>query len=195
MARAKTFDPAVALSAALDAFWRRGYTQTSLDDLTEAMGLGRASLYNAFGDKHALFLRALDRYSDERMAELDQALNSTAGARSAIERVLRRTADVLWSDPLRRGCLLVNSTTELAAADPAVAARAAQAFERTVSAFRSALERGIHRGEFPKTMDVRSISRLLASTLTSLRVLSKMTDRSVAEDILTQILDALDRSV
>ena len=188
MARAKTFDPAVALGAALDAFWQRGYTQTSLDDLTAAMGLGKASLYNAFGDKHALFLRALDRYCEERMAELDQALSGSGSSRSAIEHVLRATADMLWSDPLRRGCLLVNSTTELAAADPPVAARAAQAFERTVSAFRSVLERGIHRGEFPATVNVRSISRLLASTLTSLRVLSKMTDRPAAEDVITQTL-------
>src|SRR5919197_1383213 len=195
MGRGKTFDPSVALSAALDAFWRRGYTQTSLDDLTEAMGLGKASLYNAFGDKHALFLRALDRYSQERMAELDQMLNGTASVRSAIERVLRRTADVLWSDPMHRGCLLVNSTTELAASDPAVAARAAQSFERTIGAFRSALERGIHRGEFPKTMDVRSTARLLASTLTSLRVLSKITDRPTGEDIIAQTLDILDQSV
>ena len=142
MGRPKAFETDVAIGAARDVFWARGYEATSVDDLTRAMRLGRASLYHAFGDKHALFLRALDRYAAERMSDLRRGLASAPSARAAIANVLRGTVEGLWSDGERRGCLLVNSTTELAAVDPAVAMRAGEGFERVAAEFRSVLERG-----------------------------------------------------
>ena len=73
--RPRAYDPDVALDAAIAAFWRAGYTATSLDTLSEATGMNRPSLYGAFGDKHALYLAALKRYADQACAAMDVALD------------------------------------------------------------------------------------------------------------------------
>jgi TetR/AcrR family transcriptional repressor of nem operon len=190
--RPRAFDPDTVLDKALELFWLRGYEATSLDDLTEVMGLGRGSLYNEFGDKHSLFLRALDRYGALRLSEMERALESASSVRAGIAGLLRDTVVGLWSDPRRRGCLLVNSTTELAASDPAVAMRATQAFERTVAVLASTLERGTRSGELRPDLEIRATARYLASALNSLRLLVKTTDREVANDVVDLTLKSLD---
>src|SRR2546430_189175 len=137
--RPKEFERDEVLATARDVFWARGYDGTSLDDLTDAMDIGRSSLYAEFGDKHSLFIEALDRYRLERLAQITEALDAAPSVRGGIAAVFRGTVSALWADDERRGCLLVNSTAELAGSDPAVAAGAADAFERTAGVFRSAL--------------------------------------------------------
>jgi len=190
--RPKEFERDEVLARALDIFWARGYDGTSLDDLTEAMGIGRASLYNEFGDKHSLFIEALDCYRRERLAQISDVLEAASSARAGVAAVFRRTVKALWADEGRRGCLLVNSTAELAASDPAVASRAAEAFERTAAVFRAALERGKRSGELDASVDVRATSRYLANTLNGLRLLAKVADRKVADDVVKVALKALD---
>jgi TetR/AcrR family transcriptional regulator, transcriptional repressor for nem operon len=192
MGRPREFDRDDVLARALDVFWAKGYEATSLDDLTGAMGVGRGSLYNEFNDKHSLFIAALDRYRADRLAQLTAILQGASTARAGIAAALRGTAMALWADEQRRGCLMVNSTTELAASDPAVAARARESFENTARAFRSALKQGQQSGELAGDLDVRATSRFLASTLNSLRLLAKMTDRAVANDVVEVSLMALD---
>jgi TetR/AcrR family transcriptional repressor of nem operon len=189
--RPKEFDRADVLEHAIDVFWAHGYDATSLDDLTGAMGIGRASLYNEFGDKHSLFIEALERYRGERIAQLEHVLETTPSARESITRALRGAVGLLWADPTRRGCLMVNATAERANSDPEVAARAAEAFERTVRAFGAALERGKREGEFGESLDALATARYLANTLNGLRLLAKVSDRQVADDVVTVTLGAL----
>jgi TetR/AcrR family transcriptional regulator, transcriptional repressor for nem operon len=189
--RPKEFDRDQVLARALDRFWTNGYAATSLDDLTSTMGIHRGSLYHEFGDKHALFIAALDRYCAERLAELTQTLEAAASVRAAIAAVLRGTVAALWAEEPRRGCLLVNSTTELAASDPAVAMRAADGFAQTAGAFRAALERGRRTGELDAGIDVRALSHYLASTLYGLRLLAKASERQVADDVVEVTLKTL----
>src|SRR4051812_18827446 len=113
MARPTEFDRDEAVRRALDLFWAKGYAATSLDDLTAAMGIGRGSLYNAFGDKHALFLEALDRYRADRLGQLRRVLEAAPSARAGVAAALRGTVGALWSEAPRRGCLLANSAAEL----------------------------------------------------------------------------------
>jgi TetR/AcrR family transcriptional repressor of nem operon len=181
-----------ALSAAMDVFWSNGYEAASIDALTSAMGIGRGSLYNAFNDKHDLFLGALDRYRRERHEQLEHALSSEGPARSAIEAVFRQSIDRLWGDPGRRGCLLVNSTAELAANDPAVAARARETLERFIGAFRRALERGKLDGSIAAQIDLEATSRFLATTFLALRLLATFGSRAVARDLVEGTLRQLD---
>src|ERR687892_735950 len=98
------------------------------------MGIGRGSLYNEFGDKHRLFVEALDRYRFERFAQLEAVLEAAPSARAGIANVFQRTMDWLWGNGSKRGCLMVNSAAELAASDPAVAERAGQSFDRFAQA-------------------------------------------------------------
>jgi TetR/AcrR family transcriptional regulator, transcriptional repressor for nem operon len=190
--RPKQFDRDEVLGNALDVFWSRGYDATSLDDLTDAMGIGRASLYNEFGDKHTLFIEALDCYRVERLARITEVLTAAPSARAGIAAVFRGTVESLWADEGRRGCLVVNSTAELAASDAAVAARAAESFERTAGVFRSALMRGKRTGELDADLNVRATARHLASALNGLRLLAKVADRRVADDVVEVALKALD---
>ncbi len=189
--RPKEFEREAVLSRARDVFWAKGYDGASLDDLTQAMGIGRASLYNEFGGKHALFIEALDCYRRERFARICEALDGASSARAGIAAVLLGTVNALWADETRRGCLLVNSIAELGASDPSVASRAAEAFERTTAVFSAALERGTRSGELDASLDVRATARYLANTLNGLRLLAKVADRKVADDIVEVTLKAL----
>ncbi|MGZ3276220.1 MAG: TetR/AcrR family transcriptional regulator [Caulobacteraceae bacterium] len=106
--RPREFDVEEALSAALKVFWRKGYDGASLTDLTEAMGVTRPSLYCAFGNKEALFKKALDLYEREKLAFIDQALEAPTG-REAVERFLNSACDLYAEDPGTPGCMGVNS--------------------------------------------------------------------------------------
>jgi AcrR family transcriptional regulator len=88
MASPRSFDPNEALDLARDVFWRKGFQGTSLDDITAATGLAKPSLYAAFGDKNALFLKVLDRYHERIVANAERVLMEGPSARDAIERWL-----------------------------------------------------------------------------------------------------------
>jgi AcrR family transcriptional regulator len=105
--RPREFDLEEALSAALKVFWRKGYDSASLTDLTEAMGITRPSLYCAFGNKEALFKKALDLYEREKLTFIDQALDAPTGY-EAVERMLLGGLEI-HTDPDTPGCMNVNS--------------------------------------------------------------------------------------
>ena len=112
------------LALVRDTFWNNGYAATSVDDLATATGLNRPSLYAAFGDKHALYLRALARYRCAHMAGAFAALDSPdAPLRPTLEQLFDALAAEAPGDAPRRGCFMVNATTERAGCDAAVAAR------------------------------------------------------------------------
>ena len=192
--RPKEFERDAVLASARDVFWARGYDGASLDDLTQAMRIGRASLYAEFGDKHSLFLEALDRYRAERWAQMSDVLEAATSVRAGIAALLRGTVNALWSDEGRRGCLLVNSIAELASSDPAVASRTAESFERTAGLLRSALERGVRSGELEPSLDAEATARYLANTLNGLRLLAKVGDRKIADDVVEITLRTLESS-
>ena len=103
------------VAAARDEFWERGYAATSVDDLTAATGLGKGSLYGAFGDKHSLYLRALDDYIASSLDDVRASLrNPSMGAYERLARHIRGQAKALVADKGRRGCLMAKSAAELA---------------------------------------------------------------------------------
>lgn len=112
MARPRSFDPDEALDLARDVFWRNGFQGTSLDDITAATGLAKPSLYAAFGDKNALFLKVLDRYHARIVANAERALNQGPSARDAIERWLTGFVPYCSGTKGIRGCLSVNTAAD-----------------------------------------------------------------------------------
>ena len=112
--RPRGFDMDVALRVALSVFWRHGYAATSLDDLTDAMGLSRSSFYAAFGSKHDVLLAAVTSYADGVFAELEEIAASGRSPTVALRAVLDTMARPSGGS---EGCLLVNSVTELAPDD------------------------------------------------------------------------------
>ena len=127
MARPKEFDVEQALEAAMRAFWERGYEATSLSDLTEAMGVPKASLYATYGDKHRLFLAALARYSRHELDGLRAALAGRS-PRAALEAVFAGAVSSLDPRDSHRGCFVANSVAEVGPHD----AEAAEILRRHV---------------------------------------------------------------
>src|SRR5215211_7704351 len=118
MARTKSFDENTVLDQAVQLFRERGYEGTSLADLEAHLGLGRQSLYNAFGDKQALFLKALDRYRREVGEEAVARLNAPGAGLEAIRMFFQHTIDMLTADGPRSGCLVANTILERGPHDP-----------------------------------------------------------------------------
>jgi AcrR family transcriptional regulator len=112
MARPRSFNPDEALDLARDVFWQKGFQGTSLDDITAATGLAKPSLYAAFGDKNALFLKVLDRYHQRIVAGAERTLNQGASAREAIERWLTGFVPFCSGAKGIRGCLSVNTAAD-----------------------------------------------------------------------------------
>src|SRR3981189_3196354 len=112
MARPRSFDPDEALDLARDVFWRKGFQSTSLHDVTAATGLAKPSLYAAFGDKNALFLKVLDRYHQRIVANTERVLKEGPSAREAIERWLTGFVPFCSGVKGSRGCLSVNAAAD-----------------------------------------------------------------------------------
>jgi len=190
MPRTKEFEPQEALDAAMHLFWRKGFGATSMRDLLDAMCIGRGSFYDTFGDKHTLFLAALDRFEVARTSWMDRALEG-AGM-DGIEEVFRRSIEGLLGFEPRRGCLLANTAVELAPHDPEVAGRISRYVRRTEEAFTGALARAREAGEIPADGDPKVLARFLVSNLHGLRVLARAgADRRTLEDAARVALQAL----
>jgi TetR/AcrR family transcriptional repressor of nem operon len=187
MGRRKEFDRDEVLDRALALFLRQGYEATSVRDLVDATGVNRFSLYECFGDKHRLFLAALDRFHAQRRAVIEE-LFAEEGPKLP---QLRRYFQAIIDDGLRLdrpGCLMLNSTIELARTDPEVAMRAARHFANLEELFVKALETAQRQGEVRLTSDLRSIARFLLNNARGLRVVVQYTqDRDVVEDILSTV--------
>lgn len=158
MGRPREFDTSAALAAVRERFWEHGYAATSLDDLMSATGLGKGSLYGAFGDKRALFLRVLNEYAEERVATVREQLSEPHRAIDALRSLLR-------PDIGPRGCFLVNSTYELAPHDAEVVALARKTFAAFESVFADAINRAVAEGDLPASTRPRE----LAATLLAVR--------------------------
>ncbi|MFC7455660.1 TetR/AcrR family transcriptional regulator [Brachybacterium sp. GCM10030267] len=161
MARPRQFDEDEVLRAVCDQFWDAGYTATSLQDLMRASNMGKGSLYAAFGGKRELFLRVLRRY----IASLDRALRRSFDSAPQAVEALRSFVTMPVGDPdgvaARRGCLLANSTTELATADPAVAAEARQAYEGVTAVLADGVRRAQAQGDLSASADPVATARAL----------------------------------
>ena len=182
MGRPRTFDKAEVLALARDAFWAKGYEATSLDDLMRVTGLGKGSLYAAFGDKHRLFLEVLETYSAGRLERTRAALcgqgDEDSGGSRAIERLhaffrVEEPGDTAGTALAGRGCFLVNSTTEVASHDEAVRTLSRCAYGTLEDLLAATVARAVEEGDLPATTDSRELGRLLLAVLQGMEFLAK----------------------
>ncbi|MER7933286.1 MULTISPECIES: helix-turn-helix domain-containing protein [unclassified Streptomyces] len=194
MARTKEFDPDAALRSALELFWRRGYEATSMADLVEHLGIGRASLYATFGSKHDLYLKALERYQEDRLPPLLRDLSRPGPALPAVRELIRQYAAESAADDLRlRGCLVTNTAAELAPHDPAAARSVERDWDRVETGLHMALARAVAQDELPADRDPLALARTLLVLLQGLRVVGKAsTDPGRVRDAAEQVLTLLD---
>jgi TetR/AcrR family transcriptional repressor of nem operon len=192
MARTREFDREEALDRAMQVFWDKGYEATSLSDLLEAMGIARQSLYDTFGDKHALFLEALARYETQRADKLQSCLETAPSVTRAFRELFEQILDESESEK-RRGCMGVSAVVELAPHDPELAKSIAARQRSLETLFFRALERASERGELAPSKDTRALARFLLGAMQGLRVSATADPRSPAlRDIARITLQALE---
>ena len=171
MPRRKRFDTDDVLMKAMDLFWRQGYQATSMEDLAKVMGLSRASIYNEFPSKHALFVRALRHYDKVWRENWLADLTKSSSPREAILDVFEAAIDACLADGSRDGCLLINTALELSPHDPEVADIVTRAFTEMEAFFRTSVERGKALGEIRDTVAEERTASALLGLFIGLRVL------------------------
>lgn len=175
--RPRAYDPDEALANVRDTFWRNGYADTSLDDLSVATGMNRPSLYGAFGDKHALYLRIVERYVEVCRAAMEKALDNTWPLRDALLRVFDEA--LRWYLPAGaapRGCLLIGTATVEAVNDEAVRERLAAALRSFDKAFERRLRHAVASGELPAEADPAVLARVASALLHSVALRARAGD-------------------
>ncbi len=191
MGRPRTFDKETVLDRALDVFWAQGYAATSVQDLVDAMDINRASLYNTFGGKHALYMAALRRYEEQWTTELLDTLEGADDALGGLRALLESVADDAADCPKRGSCLLTNAATELGHRDADTAERVTANFRRVEDALQETIERGQAAGDIPAEADARALARCLLNGLQGLRVLARTRpDRDALQDIVDTLVAA-----
>ncbi|MFC9969846.1 TetR/AcrR family transcriptional regulator [Spirillospora sp. NPDC127200] len=188
MGRPKQFDPDAAVERAMQVFWSKGYAATTPQDLVDALGIGKGSLYNAFGSKHALFERALERYRDGQAAALIELLERPVPVRERLRGTLLLLTEIDLADPERRGCMAVNTVAELGEADPSALGVVRRMFDRTEGAFQALVEEGQRSGEIDPGRDARALGSLLLNTVVGLRLLARAAE---GPDRLHRVVDAV----
>nr|WP_161562179.1 TetR/AcrR family transcriptional regulator [Streptomyces antimycoticus] len=161
MARPRAFDEKQVLNAVREQFWSAGYAATSLEDLMRVSGLGKGSLYAAFGDKRQLFLRALRSYTDDIHGQLREALAAAPRAADALRMLLEAPIGDPAGAGTRRGCLLANSTCELGNADPEVLAHAHRTYQTSTALIGDCVARAQREGDLPAGADPIVLARAL----------------------------------
>jgi AcrR family transcriptional regulator len=160
--RPRSFDRDQALDRAMQVFWRKGYEGASLSDLTKAMGINRPSLYAAFGDKEALFRKAVDRYVQAQESYLQQALNQPT-ARAVAERLLLGAVEQMCAAHCPSGCLLVQGALATGETADSVRRELISRRKQLEGAIRRRLQRAKREDDLPTRSDPASLARYLAT--------------------------------
>lgn len=147
MARKIEYDSTKLQQSLTDLFWNKGFAETSLADIEAASGLNRRQLYNGIGDKHAMFLTALDTFAEQAGRQFLAALEGADAGIDDIEALLRLFAFAASSEDMRKGCMVCTVSQEEVSGEDAVASRIDAYFSRIRAAYRNALQRATDRGE------------------------------------------------
>jgi AcrR family transcriptional regulator len=172
MARPREFDRELALERAEGVFWAKGYASTSTEDLLAAMGIGRQSLYNAFGDKRALYLEALERYQCATTSGHLQRLKAPASPLVGVEALLLGLI-AEDSDQRAMGCMGVGAVSEFGASDPALAELRARVGPILSSSLVERLREGQAQREIDPAMNVEDAARFVQMTMTGLQLAAR----------------------
>jgi AcrR family transcriptional regulator len=170
--RPRAYDPQAALARAAATFWKAGYAGTSLDDLSEATGMNRPSLYAAFGDKRDLYLKTLDYYREQSRELARQALADDPSLRVFLKRFYSKALDLYFGDG-PRGCYTVGTAATVAAVDDKVRAFLAARVRDADAFLQRQLEKAKERGELPRDADAAALAFVATGTLHTLAVRSR----------------------
>ena len=172
--RPRNYDPQSALRRALETFWTYGYSRTSLDDLSAAMGMNRPSLYAAFGDKQALYLRALESYWDQALQAMRDLLARDEPLSDALMRIYDSALSLYCpSAGAPRGCFGISTAAVESLAEPRIRAVFESGLRRIDKEFERRIALSVKRGELPANTDPRTLAEIAAAILHTMAIRSR----------------------
>jgi TetR/AcrR family transcriptional repressor of nem operon len=173
MARPREFDEGAVLDAAALCFWARGYEGTSVKDLVEHTGITAASLYNAFGDKRAIYQRSLNHYVEGSVAERIRRCEKLP-PHEALEGFFDEIVNRSLGDHDRKGCMLVNAALDVAPHDPQFGNVVAEVLIRIEAFFLKCVTAGQMNGTITRVLPAKILAQHLLSLLMGIRVLARV---------------------
>ncbi len=169
----KQYDEGAVLDQAMEAFWAHGYEATSIQDLVAATGVNRGSLYAAFPDKRALFIRALEHYDRQHRRDFLAAIARDHPPREAILAVFREVVRASRDGQNRKGCLLVNTALEVSPHDPEIEKIVKASLEAVEAFFRAMIKAGQKEGTIGSEISAKETAQLLFGLFLGLRVITR----------------------
>ncbi len=173
----KQFDIEVALTKAMEVFWAHGYEATSLSELLKHMGIGKKSLYDTFGNKQSLFLKALDYYAYTTIRDLRDQLSADGSPLANLKSLLK---DLLhtYSKPSSYGCMLGTNIADFNTDDEAISQVMRVYLQQVEDVFTTALTRAQAIGELSPATNPRNLARLLLCTTQGMALLSRVMENN-----------------
>ena len=168
--RPRAYQPDVALGKALDLFRKDGFAATSLDDLSAATGMNRPSLYGAFGDKRALYIKSYQRYRDDARAAMIDIFRDEMPIRQRLQKIYAVALDIYLSGESPRGCFTVMTAASEAVADPDIRAMVLEGFAELDKAFAACFRLAKEKGELVGSADTTVLSQLASATIHSIAI-------------------------
>lgn len=169
--RPRAYDPDLALTRAMDVFWKDGFAATSLDELSAATGMNRPSLYGAFGDKRDLYIKAYQHYRDRARAGMADLFTSGLPLRALLQRAFDLALDIYFSgEEGPRGCFTVITAASDAVFDPEIRTMVQSAVREMDRAFANAFKAAQAKGELSPKADVDALASLTTATIHTVAV-------------------------
>lgn len=190
MARLREFKEEDALDKAIEIFWHKGYNGTSAQDLVTYLGLSRSSLYDTFGDKRSLFIKALQRYQKQSLNEVRDILEKSDNIKETIKQIFAQAIIESFQDKITKGCFIVNTTVELAMHDKEIAKIVNENRQNMEDVFYMAVKRGQELGQISTSNDARILARFIFNNYSGIRVLARSagTEKEVFDDVAKVVL-------
>ena len=174
MARPKTFEREEILEKAMNLFWKQGYHATSMDDLVKYVGINRASIYNSFGNKKAIFNQAFAHYRQINLQRLKDLFESQSSIKEGFQQLFAQTISNCQQDGEKKGCFVVNNVTELANKDPEMYSLLVQNKKEVEELFAIYLREGQKKGDISQTHQVEDLASFLFTVYSGLKVMEKL---------------------
>lgn len=192
MARTKDFDENEVLTKAMELFWLKGYHATSMQDLVDGLGISRSSLYDTYGDKHSLFIKALENYEAVVGGKMTGIVANAPSAKAAIRGMLEFITSELITDREHKGCFLVNVAVEVASQDQEVSNIVCQNDRYVEEFFYTTIKKGQKSGEIKNKQDARGLARFIFNNIKGIRVTAKsVSDKDFFDDIIELTMSVL----
>ncbi len=174
MPRVKLFNEEEVLKKAMELFWKKGYHATSIQDLVNHLGINRASLYDTYGGKRELFDKSFQQYRASNTKGITSFLNDQPNVKTGLRKLFETAIDESVKDQDRKGCFVVNTTTELVPGDEKIQAILEENKHAFENLFYNFLLLGEEKGEIARGKDLKAIASLIFTFYNGLKVIAKI---------------------